>query len=941
RFARQHQGMPAQLAEQISLAYQQLGGGSVAVRSSATAEDLSEASMAGQYETFLDIVGEQSLLDAIHKCWASLDTPRTRTYLAEHGIELSQVAMAVVVQKLVPAEVAGVLFCANPRTGSRNEMLIEASWGLGEAVVSGRVQPDVLKIDTATGQVLLSRIADKQLCIRPGDHAERPVDESLRTIPCLHDADVTKLWELGRQATEHFGAPQDIEWALHQGQLFLLQSRPITTLAGAEAYEHVLQSTRQHLLQLIDHGHGPWVLHNIAETLPHPTPLTWSVIQRFMSGTGGFGAMYKRAGFEPSPKVAAEGFLHRLAGKVYMDLSLAAEMFFADYPYQYDLDELRQNPDAAQSPPTLPAGSLGARAAVGRRIARINRNLHDLAQNLDRQLRQETIPSFEAWCRQEKQRNLSALLPEQLIPLWQERQRRVMDEFAPQSLLPSLILAMALADLRAFLNEQFWDDEPDALAAMLSSGHAPDKTVTANAQLREVSMGTRRLEDWLADYGHRAPDEFDLATPRWRDRPDELLAMAHRLKDGADPLRLHEERQQRTHEKLEQLRSQLSARDRKELDARLDLVWRYLPFREDGKYYLMLGYDLLRDVALEAGRRLGIDEDVFQLSLEELHVALNVRANQQHLIDERKAAYEAERRVALPRIIDRESLQTLGEAPAIHPAGSHPAYPVSTGSATGPARVVRSPKEAGDLGSNYILVCPSTDPGWTPLFVNAAGLILECGGTLSHGAVIAREMNIPAVVLAGATELFKDGEIISVDGRNGLVTRPTESTSTSDSGEAANPDDVQIPRAWVPPAPGRKERAGARLRNLTGLIWGVYLIAAYTLPANWVWQPSLRGLDWMFWPMVRALGKPATVAIVSASLAALTMIVQKWLTDNGRLLEAKRRARLLLKEAAQLPKRCKRRYAMEDLAAAVQMRVALAAFVPLAVLLGPMVMTFA
>lgn len=279
--------MNVTLEEEIRIAYQRMGGGMVAVRSSATAEDLSDASMAGQYETFLNIEGEQALLDAIRACWASLDSPRTRTYLAEHGIELAAVAMAVVVQRLVAAEVAGVMFCANPRTGSRREMLIEASWGLGEAVVSGRVQPDVLHVDRQTGRVVEAVIADKQLCIRPGSHEEQPVPDDQRRVACLKSADVAKLWELGRHAQDHFGSPQDIEWAIQDGQPYLLQSRPITTLAAAEACEQLLQSTRQRLRGLLDEGRGPWVLHNIGETVPHPTPLTWSVIKRFMSGSGG------------------------------------------------------------------------------------------------------------------------------------------------------------------------------------------------------------------------------------------------------------------------------------------------------------------------------------------------------------------------------------------------------------------------------------------------------------------------------------------------------------------------------------------------------------------------------------------------------------------------------------------------------------------------------
>ena len=174
-----------ELVDSIVAAYRSLGSPPVAVRSSATAEDMVGASMAGQYDTFLDITTEAALIDAVQCCWASVDSPRTRSYFAEHGIDVAQVAMAVIVQRLVAADVAGVLFTANPKTGVRGEMLVEASWGLGEAVVSGRVQPDVLRIDRATGRVIDASIADKQIYIPPGEHEDRPVAEARRRIPCL------------------------------------------------------------------------------------------------------------------------------------------------------------------------------------------------------------------------------------------------------------------------------------------------------------------------------------------------------------------------------------------------------------------------------------------------------------------------------------------------------------------------------------------------------------------------------------------------------------------------------------------------------------------------------------------------------------------------------------------------------------------------------------
>ena len=935
------------LAQRICAAWRGMGSPPVAVRSSATAEDLAEASMAGQYETYLGITTERALLEAVQNCWRSINSERIMTYLREHDIDPSRVAMAVVVQRLVPADVAGVMFTADPRTASRREMVIEASWGLGEAVVSGKVQPDIIHLEAETGRVLRAEVADKRVCVtcEPAGgngglgHEFRPVDELRRRAQCLRSSDVLELWRLGRRAAEYFGSPQDIEWAIHDRRVYVLQSRPITTLRHAEACEHILQTTRARLRALLQQNRGPWVIHNIAETLKHPTPLTWSVIRRFMSADGGMGATYREAGFEPSAKVRGDGFLELIAGRVYMDLSLAGEMFFADYPFRYDLAELRRNPDMGQAPPSVPCGTLRQRLAAARRMAKVSARLHAMARDLDRRLNDDVFPTAARWCEQERRRDLSAVPAAQLIDIWQERQRKVLDELGPQTLLPTLVAAMALADLREFLQENFWDEDPGALANELAAGGEADVTVLANAALWEVARGGRTAEQWIEEHGHRAPDEFDLATPRWRERRDDLMEMARRLAEAVNPLERHRRRAEESDKKLTDLCRRLKARDARRLRELVETARRYVVFRENGKHYLMLGYELLRQAALEAGRRLDIGDDVFFLTCEELFDSLRVGFAPIHLIAQRKAAYEAEARLSLPPVIDAEAIESLGQ-PA-KPAESGDAYrgfAVSGGVASGTARIVRRPEDAGNLGRQYVLVCPSTDPGWTPLFANAVGLVLECGGTLSHGAVVAREMNIPAVVLPQATEILRDGQTVTVDGNSGRVLRGEASAAggAAESGAA----EAEIPSSLMPPVPGRRDRMAAKLRRAGLAIWGAYLAAAFILPERWLYEPTMTVLDAALWPLVRHLGRPGAVAMLAAGMAAVTLIGQLLLTDNRRLREAKRRAAELMRRAAGLPKDDPRAVTAGRLHMAVQMRIIGATMTPLALILGPMIMVF-
>jgi phosphohistidine swiveling domain-containing protein len=934
-------GVPPEIAEEIRYRYHGMGGGPVAVRSSATVEDLADASMAGQCETFLDVNGDEAVLEAVRQCWASLRTARIRTYLDRHQIDRTQVAMAVLVQRLIPADAAGVLFTANPN-GGRDQMVIEASWGLGETVVGGRVQPDVLRLEATTGRVLSASIADKTIYVAAGASGERPVEESRRTQPSLSSRDVHRLWQLGRQVEQHCGAPRDIEWAIHNSSVFLLQARPITTWREAAAAHSIISQKREHLRQEIAVGRGPWVRHNLAETLPHPTTFTWSLMKRFTSGSGAFGVMYRRVGFQPSPAFDQDGFLELIAGQVYMDISRAPEMFCADFPFAYDMATLVRDPDASHKPPSIPRGSLPMRMKAARLLAKASVRIKSLSESADVDFRSTTAPAIQTWVAQARRQDLGALSTEELIARWHESEHQVLDIFGPETLLPSLICAMAWTDLETFLQEHFWDERPDALARLVSAGGTPDCTVVSDAELFEVATGRRSMETWIAANQHRGPSEFDLAAPRWREQPERLHELAARLATGEAPLERFRRACEHAAAHAATLRAQLSSSDAREFDRRLALVHRFMPFREEGKAFLMLAYDELRRLALELGRRLEIGEGVFHLTPDETFDALRVGYAPHHHIEERQLAYQAESRLTLPRVIDASTIGRLG-TPAEVPmtAGAYQGLSLSTGRACGPARVLHSATETGDFGTGYVLVCPSTDPAWTPLFVNAVGLVLECGGTLSHGAVVAREMGLPAAVIPNATRCFRTGEYLEIDGNRGRVRRVAEDVdSPLDSHDVIDPEDTEPPQKLVPPALGAKDRRATRWSNATLGMWTLYLLAFFLLPAAYVRQPSLAAMDAFFWRLVRATGEATVVALMAVCVAAMTLLAQKLATNNRALLEAKRRAAALTREAKSLPDASPRRTMMTGLAASVDRRVAMARLVPVCLLLGPLVLPF-
>ena len=923
------------LKSQVTEAFNKLGAGLVAVRSSATAEDMAGASMAGQYETYLSLSTPEEVVDGIEKCWKSIRSERTTAYLKEYEIDQDDVAMAVVVQKLISADVAGVLFTVDPKTGSRENMLIEASWGLGEALVSGEVQPDVISVHSREEKVEYYQVAEKKQMMLPGKKGFQPVAEKLQKKACLPYEQIIRLQELGQLAVDHFGTPQDIEWAVENGEVYMLQTRAITTLTEIDCYNEIISDTKAELSQLLDLGHGPWVRHNIGETLPHSTPLTWELVSNFMSGDGGFGQMHKDLGFVPGTAVQdGNSFLKRIAGEVYMDCSMMTEMFSENYPFKYDVEELRANPDAAQNPPSIPTGSASEISKAAKQSATVTKYIEELATKLDADFDNSFIPEVLSWSEAQEAIDLAKLSDEKLIELWQAQADQVMDKFGNTAFTPSMVEALAVERLRLFLEEHSWDEEPAEILSILSVSKTPDCTMSSNIELSEVAEDESKLKAWLKKHGHRAPGEFELATPRWSERPQDVVKMAKQMSGNQKLSTIHDHRIQAAEGCLAKFRSSLSEKLFTELKKHVELVQRYCRFREDGKYYLIRAYSTLRKTALEFGRRLDLGEDIFFLKQDEMFDALKTSFVPKDRVATRKLNYEIENKIQLPHVIDTDDIETLGSAPVRISGDSLDAHSVSNGTCRGPVAIVHSPEESVDLLPGAILVCPSTDPSWTPLFVNASGLILERGGSLSHGAVVAREMGLPAVVLDGATEILKDGEEITIDANSGRVYR------AGSKKEIANADDVTVEKSSTPPPISSWEGKANQIGLLVALIWSVILGVIYLLPPEALLNPIMSIIDASMWPLIRSFGMAAAVSIVAIIFALLPLILQKYFTDNTRLFEAKKRSALLQKEAKALPVDSPRRNRFEELAAPSTMRVLKASMVPLAFILGPMMMIF-
>ncbi len=715
----------------------------------------------------------QCLVECINAVFLSWNSERAHAYRRRNQIE-GLAGTAVNVQAMFPSQVSGILFTQDPNNLAAQQMVLEASYGLGEAVVSGDVTPDrfvVTRCDFTKVQTVPGKKTHAVAALG-GRHDFDP------NASCLQPHQVAEICGLGLRVEQHYGKPMDIEWGWADGRFALLQCRPIRGLEIAQDAEEAREEEILRLRQLCDGKRRLWVTHNLRETLQAPTPLTWDIVSRFMSGNGGFGKMYRDFGYKPSPEVCEHGFLELICGRIYADPDRVAQLFWADLPMAYDLESILKDKNALNRAPTKfePEKAnerfLVALPGLVCSMFRSGRLMKRLRKDAKRRFEEDILPPYLEYVCAKRAQDLSSCSFAELLAELRDRCRVVLDEFGAESLKPGFFGGMALDQLEALLVQLLGEADGKRFCAALTMALEGDITFEQDELLYRVATGEATLTEFLEKFGHRATGEMEFMEHRWREDQTYLNLILNQLKGGSGRAlgELHARNVEKRRTAEAELPAALAAAGgsslREELDGRLADARALLPYRESGKYYLMLGYELIRANLLALGQCAGIGGDIFFLQWDEL---ADIAAHRDK-IEGRKVRWKSAQRLELQDVIDSDHLARLGEVETL-PEGATDMKgdAVAAGIATGKAAIVFDPREVGSIGTDYILVCPSTDPGWTPLFINARGVIVERGGILSHGAIVARDFGIPAVVCPNATRLIKNGQTIRVDGNHGRI----------------------------------------------------------------------------------------------------------------------------------------------------------------------------
>lgn len=790
--ARMRQGtIPADIAMLIRSSYDRLGQDDppVAVRSSATAEDLPGMSFAGQQDTYLNVRGADAVLEAVRRCWTSLWTARALGYRARQGIRSQDVAIAVVVQQLVPADVAGVLFTAHPLTGARDRMVINAAWGLGEAIVGGHVTPDVFIVDKDSGEVESQTIADKEvMTLRlPTGTGQGPVPAGQRRRATLRSRDAASLARLGAQIEQLYGQPMDVEWAMAGKRFFILQARPITALPDPPATpDWTLPDPR-----------GRYVRSSVIELLPEPLSPLFATLALPLWDASMRDLMTQLAPtFKfPAPRLT----LVTINDYAYYDFGLT--------PWQ-SMRMLLGLFTRCRSVLSLCLGAAQSRWADQARPHYANVVANWGTRDIRAMPAAELVKASREIVRAAADHYLtiqSGILPvaftsEALFTLAYNRLAKRTDDPLAVTFMLGFDSAPMQAEKSLFDLAAWARDQPDVVDYLTSStsgdvaarymSAASPTPATGDDSWREFC---RQLTAHLDRFGHAVYD-LDFAKGLAVDDPAPLIeVIKHFLTTQA---RNPYERQAAAGAAREQAAQSLRQRVhgiRGWLFKRL-LPWaqRYAPLREDALADVGLGWPVVRHSLLELGRRLVLAasiparDDVFWLKLEEAESAAQALDARQavtgfsEVVVERRAAWERESAVTPPVTLPvKGGMHFLGiDFSATSPARTDQAvghiikgHSASPGRVNGIACVVRGPGEFGTMRVGDILVAKITTPAWTPLFALAAGVVTDVGGPLSHGSIVAREYHIPAVLGTGvATERIHTADQLTVDGDRGLVT---------------------------------------------------------------------------------------------------------------------------------------------------------------------------
>ena len=757
-----------------------------AVRSSATAEDLPNASFAGQQDTYLNVKGKNEIFHNIIKCWASLFTDRAVIYRIQNDFEHSKVWLSVVVQKMIMSEVSGIMFTADPMTSDRKTLSIDAGFGLGEALVSGLVNPDNYKVQA--GKIVRSSIGIQKLQIKPvqnGGIEELKVEDNRQTEAALSDEQIEELAAIGKKIEAYFGYPQDIEWCFVNNDFYIVQSRPITTLFPIP---HSKDTKKPRVYMSIGHT-------QMMTDAMKPLGISFfGMISQFTLDKSG-GRIFADITHDLSSAMGRKRVLMATGKQDPLILS-AVKKLMEDQAFMSTLPKGKRN---------LKGGVITATSIL---------EAIKVSKKNDPSIIDEMLTKFEEELKEIEQQ-LSILSREEALEfIRKDREKLLAMSYDPRML--GAIIAGIMVNDSLNKNVGKWLGEKNAADSLSKS---IDHNITTemgfalcdladeirkNPEALKYISNEPRDEDFLEQmlilpggketyqafkkfldkYGMRCPGEIDITKARWEEQPTQLIPMLLsniRVLDIGEHAERFQKGKQEAKEKEAEIIQRLynlpgGSKKAKKVSKSISLLRNFIGCREYPKYYIVRRYQVYKKALMKEAERLAAKgvikkrEDVFYLYFDELCEVVKTNKLDYSIIEARKGEYIHHKKLTPPRIITSDGYVPSCVITAENtPKGALSGIAVSSGVVEGRGRVVLSVEDAR-LEEGDILVTQFTDPSWTPLFVTIKGLVTEVGGFTTHGAVITREYGLPGVVgVENATKLIKDGQRIRVNGTDGYV----------------------------------------------------------------------------------------------------------------------------------------------------------------------------
>lgn len=740
----------------------------VAVRSGAA------VSMPGTMQTILDCPvipsSEETspLRQAIEAVLDSWESDAARAYREHWGLQQLE-GTAVIIQEMIDTTAAGVLFTRDPDALDNPTMIVEAVLGRGDGLVSGSTPACRWRV----GRQTLGIEADRS-------HA--PIGTPERSP--LTDPELQELARQSLIVEELFGEPLDIEWGSAAGTWVFFQARPIQQRCSerGSAEPSPADIEQAHWRELRGRGETIWVRHNLTESVSCPTPLTWSILQPFMTGTGGWGHLYRRLGFAPSRVACERGFLALIAGQVYASPKLLPEMFCSDFPFGFDSEALRLDASTIERPPQrfdlerIGPWFLLRSPFIAWRLWRATRRVEHLARAADEVFERATLPAYHDYIEREKAIDLERLSIAELVDRLRERVYTILDEFAARLFLPGTLGMMLFQRLEAGLEPLLGKKTTAQFAAShLMRLDVPIVRRHVEA-LCDLTDGILSLDEFLKEFGHRANDDLELLEPRWIEAPNRIPTVTHTQRPQQEsndtaPITLREA----THELRERLKREGAASLAGPLEKWLERSSVLLPLREVAKDELLKGYALIREVVEELARRDHFGPDTYFLTIAEL-VGLAQSGATVHdpMLRERairrRRHWKWCRQQTLPAFIDLETFDLANQPHERDDSvDQFQATPLASGSGCGVAVHAGEVTSRPEDSPEYVLVTRRLSPAQLPQFQRARAIIADQANRLSHGVILARSLGIPVVTLPEASDRIPEGAFLEVDGTTGVI----------------------------------------------------------------------------------------------------------------------------------------------------------------------------